>query len=158
MVSSNNSSLYWIKVATQWAWSRGRGSSDVILTSNTGPLFLETWWANQVILSSTSDASIRRIFSSHFCSTVKSISHYLYLSPMVYWLWMEKGGWMLVKESGSSGTLFTLLSLIRIDSCFSPSLSVDRCWKSEMIVPWKEVVAVVAVGLWSMLSIAAGGK
>jgi hypothetical protein len=39
--------------------------------------------------------------------------------------------------------------------CFSPSLSVDRCWKSEMLVPWKEVVAVVAVGLWSMLSIAA---
>jgi hypothetical protein len=29
------------------------------------------------------------------------------------------------------------------------------CWKSEMLVPWKEVVAVVAVGLWSMLSIAA---
>ena len=53
------------------------------------------------------------------------------------------------------GTLFTLLSLIRIDSCFSPSLSVDRFRKSEMLVPWKEVVAVVAVGLWSMLSIAA---
>ena len=68
---------------------------------------------------------------------------------------MEKAGWMLVKESGSSGTLFTLLSLIQIYSCFSPSLSVDRCWKSEMLVPWKEVVAVVAVGLWSMLSTAA---
>jgi hypothetical protein len=27
--------------------------------------------------------------------------------------------------------------------------------KSEMLVPWKEVVAVVAVGLWSMLSITA---
>ena len=61
-----------------------------------------------------------------------------------------------MKESGSSGTLFTLLSLIRIDSSFSPSLSADGCRKSEMLVPWKEVVAVVAVGLWSMLSIATG--
>ena len=26
---------------------------------------------------------------------------------------------------------------------------------AEMLVPWKEMVAVVAVGLWSMLSIAA---
>jgi hypothetical protein len=66
---------------------------------------------------------------------------------------VKKAGWMLVKESGSSGTLFILLSLIRIDSRFSPSLSVDRCWKSEMLVPWKEVVAVVAVGLWSINSV-----
>ena len=35
----------------------------------------------------------------------------------------------------------------------SPALSELGCWNFETLVPWKEVVATVAVGLWSMLSI-----
>ena len=54
-----------------------------------------------------------------------------------------------------SGTLFTLRSLIVSGSRFSPSFSAVGCWKSDILFPLKEVVAVVAVGLWSILSIAA---
>lgn len=60
-----------------------------------------------------------------------------------------------MKESGSSETFFTLFSPNLTESRFSPSLSEVRCWKMEMRVPWNDDVAVVAVGLWSMLSIAA---
>lgn len=63
-----------------------------------------------------------------------------------------------MKDSGGFRILFTLRSLIRSGSCFSPSLSEVGYWKRDMLVPLKEVVAVVAVGLWSMLSIATAVK
>ena len=51
-------------VATEWTWSRRRGSSDVILTSNTGPLCFLVWWADQVILSDVSILFIETIIET----------------------------------------------------------------------------------------------
>ena len=37
-----------------------------------------------------------------------------------------------------------------------PVVSLLGCWKRDMLVPWKESIPVVELGLWSMLSTAAG--
>ena len=60
-------------VATEWVWSRGRGSSDVILTSNTGPLFFGGMVGRLSNIYFYIRCFYARIFSSYFCSTVKSI-------------------------------------------------------------------------------------
>ena len=66
-----------------------------------------------------------------------------------------KAGQTFVKASGSSGTFFIFTSsLSLIGSSSSPSCSELGCWKMEMLDPWNDVFAVVAVGLWSMLSTA----
>ena len=70
-------------------------------------------------------------------------------------LLLKKVGWILVKESGSSGIAFTFFSPNFDSPCSLPLSSLVGCWKMETLVPWKEVVTVVAVGLRSMLFIAA---
>ena len=62
----------------------------------------------------------------------------------------KKAGRILVKESGSSGTVLTFCLPNVSGSRSSPLSSLVGCWKSETLVPWKEVVAVVTVGLWSI--------
>ena len=67
---------------------------------------------------------------------------------------MKKVGRTLVKESGSSGTLLTFSCPNLSCPRSSPLSSLVGCKKTETLVPWKEVVAVVAVGSWSILSMA----
>ena len=58
-----------------------------------------------------------------------------------------------MKALGSSGTFVAFTSALSlIGSRSSPSCSELGFWKMEMLVPWNDVFAVVAVGLWSMLS------
>ena len=65
--------------------------------------------------------------------------------------WVMKAGQTFVKASGSSGTFFNFTSALSlIGSRSSPSCSELGCWKMEMLAPWNDVFAAVAVGLWSM--------
>ena len=59
-----------------------------------------------------------------------------------------KAGQTFVKASGSSGTFSTFTSALSlIGSRSSPSCSELGCWKMDMLDPWNDVSAVVAVGL-----------
>ena len=63
---------------------------------------------------------------------------------------------ILVYASGSSGTFLTYISDSSLGGSHSaPALSVLGCWKMDTLVPRNDVWAVVAVGLWFMLSTAA---
>ena len=68
---------------------------------------------------------------------------------------LKEAGGIFVKESGSSGADFTRSGPNFTSRRSSQWLSVAGCWKAEILVPWKEVVAVVAEVLWSMLSMTA---
>lgn len=57
---------------------------------------------------------------------------------------MRKAGGTFVNDSGSSGIFFNLL--FPTFDC-GPLLSEVGCWKIETLIPWKDEVAVVAVGL-----------
>ena len=61
----------------------------------------------------------------------------------------------IINASRSLGTFLAFPSPITSSGPRSSSAFSDLgCWNIEMLVPRKEVVAAVAVGLWSMLSIA----
>ena len=127
------------------------------LTSNFRLLFCVAWWDAHVILTASSTLYERDTFYSQVYSSFK-------------WLWIDTGagygrlpavggfgflvmkaGQTFVKVSGSSGTFFTVTSALSfIGSRSSLSCSALGCWKMEMLVPWSNVFAVVAVGLWSM--------
>ena len=56
---------------------------------------------------------------------------------------LKKAGGMFVKDSGNSGTFFALLSTTLDGARTSPLLSELGCWNIDMLVPWKDVLAVV---------------
>ena len=96
------------------------------------------------------------------------------LAPMPLW-WLEHYPWLVhhslvlgdLSLATSTGvhwcmtlgalTVHPLGVLWRIQCSLRsvPLLRLFGCWKSEIPVPWNESVAVVVLGLWSMLSTAA---
>lgn len=64
---------------------------------------------------------------------------------------MTCAGETLVKKSRSSGTFSTGTVPTWSGSYSSPRLSKLGCWKTDILVPWKDMCSVVAVWFWSML-------
>ena len=81
-----------LMVATEWGWSRIKGSSDEMLTSNGLPLFCVAWWT--VIETASVTFSVR-----HTCSNQ---AHYFFKCD-----WMEFGDGS-VKLFGWSGILHNM--------------------------------------------------
>lgn len=134
-------------VATDWAWYRSKSKSDAMLTSNGFPLFCEVWWADQV--SSTGPSVTVTVFSHSYSIASCGLS----ILGRREFLFGEEGRPDIgVGVWRSWNCLHFLLSDLQLSTLFTFGFFG---WVLEyMMVLWKEVVAVVAVGLWSMLSMA----
>lgn len=132
-------------VATEWAWSRSRGSNDVILTSNSLLLCSAAWWADHVMLRSSSTSSVTIIFSSHSYSFVRcglskpgpgkdkgleeDWGSYLWSKLVVYW-------WN-IQAALEQSSLWYLLWFWMVHTCHLYCLHLDagrwKCWCHEMM-------------------------
>ena len=147
-----------LRVATEWAWSRSKGSSDVMLTSNGWLLFCIAWWDTHVILTASSTLCERDTFSNQAYSSFKWLridsgaGYGRFPAVGGFGFLVMKAGQTFVKASGSSGTFFTFISALSlIGSHSSPSCSELGCWKMEMLVPWNDVFTVS--GSWIMVNV-----
>ena len=112
----------------------------------------------------------RKAFSMHSATYSKhSCSYLLLLLVFVRGIsfgvfFRALGSWIVVvlfkvpgfMSASWDGSLFNFFCFIWKSgtSLLSP-LHRERCWKNDIAVPWNELVAVLKIGLWSMLSMAA---
>ncbi len=132
-------------VATQQAWSRRRGSNDVMVTSKPWLLLLDAWWADHVMLVELSTSSVRLTFSSQSYSGAKFLLNtegsgngWLATGRGSGCFLLKKAGRMFENDSGIPGTVFALLSESWSGGLFSldyPRLDVGtwKCLYHEMM-------------------------
>lgn len=122
------------------AWSHSRSKCDVMSITNEFSLFCEAWWVDQVTSTGSSVILFCHSYSIVSCGLSRLMSGcFTTLWGAKGFFLVNKSGWTLMKESASSGTVFTFWSPKFSCPRSSPLYSLVGCWKT--------VAAVVAVNV-----------